>query len=387
MNVLFYRYKNICEPDALAGFRELGLSVTEMEHTEQPAKETLLKISGFLQKHPVDFCFSINFFPILSEVCNIFHLRYLSWSVDCPVFEYYTASVKNVWNRIFLFDKEQYHKISPLNPDCVFHLPLAANPDSKKRLFQNTAPEVFSSYKSEVSFVGSLYTEMCPYDRISDMPDYLKGYLEGLMSSQEKVYGCYFIEQALTDPIVSECKKYIPNFYHPVPGSVVTDKEILAGLYLDSKISAMERIAVMELLGSHFPVDLYTKSDTGSLPMVCNKGAANTLTEMPLVFRESKISLNITSKSIHTGLPLRIFDILSCQGFVLTNYQGELEDCFTIGEDLAVYGSMEELLDLTGYYLTHDKERKEIAYNGWETLTARHTYTHRLSEMLTKAYA
>lgn len=78
MNVLFYRYKNICEPDVLAGFRELGLSVTEMEHTEQPAKETLLKISGFLQKHPVDFCFSINFFLscpryAIFSICATFH--------------------------------------------------------------------------------------------------------------------------------------------------------------------------------------------------------------------------------------------------------------------------------------------------------------------------
>lgn len=386
MKVLFYRYKNICEPDIISAFHEIGLTVTEMEHKAHTFKEALMSISEYLQRHPVDFVFSINFFPMLSEVCNIFHLRYLSWSVDCPVFEYYTPSVKNPWNRIFLFDREQYNQISPLNPDHVFHLPLAANPASKERLFQNTPAPVFAEYRSEISFVGSLYTEMCPYDKISGMPDYLKGYLDGLMSSQEKIYGGYFIDQILTDTLVEECKTYIPDFYCPFPGSVLSDKEILSQLYLDSKISSMERIHTMELLGDHFSVDLYTKSDTDRLPMIHNKGPANTLTEMPLVFHESKINLNITSKSIRSGLPLRIFDILGCQGFVLTNYQNELEDCFTIGSDLAVYGSMEELLEQTSYYLTHEKERLEIAHNGWENLMAHHTYLHRIPKMLTEAF-
>jgi len=387
LKVLFYRYKNICEPDIIAAFQKLGLTVTEMEHKARTFKEALKSISEYLQQHPVDFVFSINFFPMLSEVCNIFHLRYLSWSVDCPVFEYYTPSVKNPWNRIFLFDREQYDKISPLNPDCVFHLPLAADPASKERLFQNTPASVLAKYRSDICFVGSLYTEMCPYDKISDMPAYLKGYLDGLMAAQEKVYGGYFIDTLLTDDIITECKKYIPEFYQPFPGSCLTDKEIFSALYLDSKISANERLASMRLLGTHFCVDLYTGSSTSELPMIRNKGLANTFTEMPLVFHESKINLNITSKSIRSGLPLRIFDILGCQGFVLTNYQSELEDCFAIGCDLAVYGSMDELLEQTAYYLSHEKERLEIAHNGWETLTAHHTYMHRIPKMLTQAFA
>lgn len=386
MKVLFYRYKNICEPEIITAFNELGFTVSEMEHKSLTAKESLTSISEYLQQHPVDFVFSINFFPILSEVCNIFHLCYLSWSVDCPVFEYYTASVKNPYNRIFLFDREQYNKTFPLNPNCVFHLPLAANPLSKEQLFQNTPDSVFSKYQTDISFVGSLYTEMCAYDTIPRIPDSLKGYLDGLIAAQERIYGYYFIDELLTDTFVQECKKYIPDFYRPFPGSCLTDTEILCQFYLNTKISANERTTVMELLGQYFHVDLYTGSDTTNLPLIHNKGLANTLTEMPLVFHESKINLNITSKSIRSGLPLRIFDILSCNGFVLTNYQAELEDCFSIGEDLAVYGSYQELLEQTQYYLSHEKERLEIAHNGFEALKAHHTYIHRLTEMLAKAF-
>ena len=88
-----------------------------------------------------------------------------------------------------------------------------------------------------------------------------------------------------------------------------------------------ERISIMRSLGSRYQVCLYTGSDTTGLP-VRNCGRVKTHTQMPLVFANSKINLNITSRSIRTGLPLRIFDVLACGGFLLTNAQSELPDCF-----------------------------------------------------------
>ena len=84
---------------------------------------------------------------------------------------------------------------------------------------------------------------------------------------------------------------------------------------------------------------------------------------MPLIFHYSKINLNITSKSIRSGLPLRIFDILGCGGFLLTNYQPELSNYFTPGYDLVCYSSEDELLEKTEYYLSHEKERIETIFN------------------------
>jgi spore maturation protein CgeB len=107
---------------------------------------------------------------------------------------------------------------------------------------------------------------------------------------------------------------------------------------------------------------------------------------MPLVFHYSKINLNMTAKSIRTGLPLRIFDILSCGGFCLTNYQTELTDYFTPGVDLDYYTSEDDLLSKVDYYLSHEKERKEIASNGLLTASTNHNYPERLLQMLSLAY-
>lgn len=78
MNILFYRYNSICEPDMMEVFTWLGHTITEiteeMTNKELGAKEQMLLVSEALKKHKYDIVFSINFFPIVSEVCNIFHM-------------------------------------------------------------------------------------------------------------------------------------------------------------------------------------------------------------------------------------------------------------------------------------------------------------------------
>ena len=85
-------------------------------------------------------------------------------------------------------------------------------------------------------------------------------------------------------------------------------------------------------------------------------------------------------------VPKQYFDILSCGGFVLSNYQTELPELFTPGEDLAVYGSMEELLFLAEYYLTHDEQRREIAACGYETLKKNYTCEVQMGKMMLAAF-
>ena len=49
--------------------------------------------------------------------------------------------------------------------------------------------------------------------------------------------------------------------------------------------------------------------------------------------------------------------------------------------------SFEELDEKVNYYLSHEKERCEIAKNGYEYVRTHHTYPIRLSQMLSLAFA
>ena len=132
-------------------------------------------------------------------------------------------------------------------------------------------------------------------------------------------------------------------------------------------------------------MDLYTGSDTTPLRGVRTHGRIESLYGMPKVFHLSKINLNMTIKPIQTGLPLRIFDIMGCGGFLMTNYQAELTEYFEIGRDLEAYSSLDELIDKCTYYLEHDEERAQIAIQGYEKVKQFHTYPLRIAEMIRNA--
>lgn len=112
------------------------------------------------------------------------------------------------------------------------------------------------------------------------------------------------------------------------------------------------------------------------------RGTVDYWTQKPKVFYNSRINLNVTMRNIRTGLPLRMFDIMGCEGFLLTNYQAEIASLFEQVRDLIVYESFDDCLKKAGYYLEHEDERRTIAENGYRKICAHHTYDHRIAEML-----
>ncbi len=391
MKVLIYRYGSICEPDIIATFKKMDFDVIEYDreitHKKDEPSLSVKLLSDFLQDHEADFVFSINFFPYVSEVCRIYHLRYLSWIVDAPVMELYSKSITNECNRVFLFDRALYNDIHPFNEKCVFHLPLAARTEDSDHLIESASRADIDRFSHEVAFVGSLYSEKCPYDRAKKIPEETAGYLQGIMEAQVRVYGYYFIEDLISDKIVEDFKSGIEGFYTYPAESFLTDKRTLSQLYIGNKVTAMERDLTFRTLSENFNTSIYTASDTSAYPHIHNMGLAKTLTEMPLIFHYSKININTTSKPIRTGLPLRIFDILSCGGFCLSNYQEEIPELLVPDEDIVMYGSMEELVDKCAYYLEHDDLRREIAINGYRKLKENYSYEKQLEKLLLTAYS
>ena len=102
----------------------------------------------------------------------------------------------------------------------------------------------------------------------------------------------------------------------------------------------------------------------------------------PKVFKASKINLNITLKSIETGIPLRAMDIMGAGGFLISNYQEDYLLQFEPGKDFVFYENIEDLLEKTAFYLRHDTEREKIAGNGHDKMVKEHTYSKRIAEML-----
>ena len=387
MNILIYRYGSICEPDIIDAFKKLQLNVIE-ETTEMtnkgllPSDQVRLVKEAIEQHHPM-FVFSINFFPAIADICQIYGIKYLCWTVDCPVLELFSKSIQHSTNRIFLFDRAQYEAIYPYNPDGVFYLPLAAATERFGQVVESITQEDVKKYSSDISFVGSLYVEKNPLRNLKNkLPEFTTGYINGVIEASLKVMGYNFIEETITDDLVKELKKADAGFYAAKDSLKNIDRFVAAHSYLGMQAAERDRIRTLNTVAQYFNVDLYTRSDVSELKNVHVHGGVKTLTEMPKIFQLSKINLNMTIKPIQTGLPLRIFDIVGCGGFCMTNYQAEIPELFEIGVDLEAYSSLEELVDKCSYYLTHEDERMQIALNGYRKVKEYHGYVNRMVEMI-----
>ena len=389
MNILFYRYGSICEPDIIASFKHLGFNITE--DTREVYNKQLLPsdcikgLNELLKQDTYSFIFSINFFPSVSDVCNIWGIPYLCLIVDSPVLELFSTSLANPCNKVFLFDRQLYNDFHHINPDGIFHIPLATNVRDNYATATMASAADRARFSSDISFIGSLYSEKCLYNQIT-LPEKMRGYVDGLIEAQLLVYGYNFIEECVTPELIEAFCKVRPELINFPDSMKVDTKAVIAQHIISVKVAEQERLRYLKVLSEHYNVDLYTGSDTSSMPLIHNRGFAKTNTEMPIIFHQSKINLNLTAKSIRSGLSLRIFDVLGCEGFLITNYQAELPEHFNIGEDLEAYTSLDDLMGKCEYYLLHDKERQEIAHNGFEKVKKYHTYDIRLTQMLEIAF-
>lgn len=78
----------------------------------------------------------------------------------------------------------------------------------------------------------------------------------------------------------------------------------------------------------------------------------------------------------------RTFEISACATLQLSDFRSDLAKFYTPGVEIETYSSPQELLDKIEYYLTHEKERREIALNALDRTMREHTYGNRVNEML-----
>lgn len=383
MKIIFCRWKSICEDGISNAIKRLGHTLVALDRSFNSVdydKDYLQILVKLVQDNPDTACvLSVNFQPIIARACKVLKIPYLSWTVDCPSFQLYSQTVAYPTNRIFLLDRMQTAKFSPLNPDNIFHLPLGCDLDTWDSV--KLTAEDHKMYDCDISFVGSLYSEKCKYNGISDdLSDYTKGFVDGLINAQLNVYGYNFLEDSISDEWAEDFKKQVN--WIPLAEDYIEDvKGIVADTYLGYKCTEQERIRTLNAISEHFHMDLWTLSDASMIPKINNRGGADSETMMPKIIKCSKINLNMTNRPIKTGLPLRIFDLMGAGGFVISNYQAEIPEHFIPDEDIVLYDSIPDLLNKIDYYLTHDDERIQIAKNGYEKVKQAHTYDIRLQKM------
>ena len=392
MHILMYRWKAYNYRDIEQTFLLLGHTVDNIEqelgsYDVSPEFERVIeeKIRG---TH-YDMVFTVNYFPLISNVCERTGVKYISWTCDNPLISMYHESVFHACNYIFTFDKTNYLEFRGMGVKHIWYLPLAVDtermdallgvPEEVGRWKVAQDPEM-RKYRGDVAFVGSLY-ERNSYDKIKNrLPEYLRGYFDAVMEAQLNISGANIVEPMLTTNILEQLQEYFQ--LEKSEGSFSDLGLIFQTTVLGFKIAEIERRRALIELSKHYRVNVYSNSDVSDLLRIQYCGSVDYWSEMPKVFRMSKINLNFTIPNIKSGIPLRIWDVLGCGGFLLTNYQAEIPYYFKEGEDLVCFDGLEDLCEKVGYYLEHEEERKRIAWNGYRKVREKHSYIERIRTIL-----
>lgn len=401
MKIVFMEWNSFGNKDIKEAFAAEGHKVINYLFANKDGRrddELEKDLASLLRREVPDAVFSFNYFPVISNVCKKEDVRYISWIYDSPYVMLYSYTVINPCNVIYVFDKELYMEFHNAGIQTVRYMPMAVNTD---RLDMVTATNTnhpadamaaetdtpFHSDSSDcaylynVSFVGSLYTEEHNFfDRMTTLSDYTKGYLDAIMSAQMKIQGYNFIQESLS-PIMDDLYQALPM--DPNPDGVESKEYLYAQYVINRKITGLERTELIRAVTERFHFDLFTPNKGFTLPNLTNHGTVDFYEQMPLVFKRSKINLNISLRSIKSGIPLRAFDIMGSGGFLLSNFQADFLDYFVPGEDFVYYESKEDLVNKVDYYLNNEEERIAIAASGHDKIAANHTFRHRVREMLT----
>lgn len=379
MKILFIEWASFGNEDMKEAFVAEGHSVVSFSFSNRdPRRDEVIEkeLTEKLRAHCPDVVFSFNYFPVISNVCKKENIKYIAWIYDSPYVMLYSYTVINPCNVIYVFDKELYLEFHNAGIQTVHYLPMAANTERLDRLNAPLRAEMLY----DISFVGSLYTEKHNFfERMTTLSDYTRGYLDALMAAQIKVQGYNFIQECIS-PIMEDLYKALPM--DPNPDGVETKEYLYAQYVINRKITGLERAELLTAITQKHTLDLFTHNKNFSMPNLNNHGAVDYYDQMPQIFKQSRINLNITLRSIKSGIPLRAFDIMGSGGFLLSNYQADFFDDFIAGEDFAFYESKEDLLFKLDYYLSHEDERCAIAKCGHDKIASRHTYRHRVREML-----
>lgn len=387
MKILFLDWSCFMKEPTFRAFKNMGHEYFLFSHkdfNELKSDDFLKVFFEFTDSKSPDICFSYNYYPLLAEGCKEKNIPYVSLVYDSPYTYLYSYTVMYPTNYIFLFDRswvEEFRQGGLLN---VHYSVLPGDANAIDSLLSGGFKQ--DRVEADISFVGNLYNEKHNfYERFEDkLTPYLKGYLEGMMEAQQKLYGVSIVEPMLTDDIVKSLYDIFPIDENPL---LVEPSEYRYSEYvIKRKITQLERIAMLSLIGNkakeeNYNAKLYTVNPDTRISGFKNMGVAPYDTEMPLVFNQSKININITLRSIKNGIPLRCIDIMSAGGFLLSNYQEDLCIDFVPGEEFDFYGDREEMLQKIEYYLSHEKERQEIAENARERIKRDYSFENIFTRM------
>jgi spore maturation protein CgeB len=316
-----------------------------------------------------DFVLTINHLGFdqdgrLTELFTAIELPFVSWFVDSPnvILSSFDSNVSD-YCHLFVWDDDYISEIKALGyKNCDF-LPLATDteifhPKSQKHIYP-------------VSFVGSsmsfaIHKNMKSWCHRDDLLKIFPDIVSDFVSQKTR-----HVEPAtklLTEQNISFDNKS------------QRDDFLAAVLWRGTQIyrrSGIDQLRLFNPTISGDPNWSYT------LPVgyqiISERWYYDNLVDF---YNQSTINFNMTSLQMTNAINQRVFDVSACKQFILTDYRKQIDDLFEGKKNIVYFNDVDEIPELLSFYVKNQASREKYSYAAYDIVQQRHTYNHRIREMI-----
>ena len=352
-------------------------------YTLDMKKLSLEEMATIIRRFDPEVVFAINYTNGLAELCHSNDVDFICWEIDPAADRLKSCKTPTDRAYIFTYRKANVSEFVSAGFKNVEHLILAS--DTEKMSPQQLSPEEQDTYGAPLSFVGSSMVGQAKIFREIFLSHYKaykgeasnaieegKRLLDQVLGAQRSNFSTYVIPELLRE-YFGDFIDYViglPNAHDPfmlVGEIVAAEKRInyIANLgRLGLKVWGDEGWQITEQYGTKY------------------MGPAGHRHEINKIYEACQINVDINRLYQMDIIPMRIFDIMACGGFVLAEYSRDLDDIFEIGKEVEAYHTLDELVNKATYYVEHRDEALEIAERGREAVCKNHMISTRVNHML-----
>ncbi len=314
---------------------------------------------------------------VLMELLERLNLPLASWFVDNPhLILHLYEKLASPLCAIFTWDADNVKSLNHMGFKHVFYLPLATDP---RRFTLSVCGR--TNWKSRVSFVGnSMIYKVGHRLKAGKFPaSMLRGYRETAAA-----FGASN-ERSVRDFILGHSRELAAD-YENLPGNesrLAYETALTWEATRQYRLECVRRILPFNPLIAGDPGwRICLKDEAGKHSFRLHKELGY-YDELPKFYPCSEINFNCTSKQMKGAVNQRIFDAPAAGAFVLTDWREQIENLFEPGKEIVFYKEIEEIEDLTRFYLDHPEARNNVALAARKRILAEHTWEHRLSTIMT----
>lgn len=347
------------------GLEKLGHSV----FTISPGPDFIKRLLTLFVETRPDFLLAINHLGFdedgkLTALLTELKLPFASWYVDSPTYILYDGGVNcSPYCALFCWERSYLKPVEEMGFRSPAFLPLAADPE----VFSPGGNPINGRYVTPLAFVGdSMETAQRKWEKK------ISGRVRKEMASIS------------AEEMQIDRKRDIFDNFPSLAGHAECKR---SGLDIEAALiwKATQGYRV-RLARSLMPLGLVIYGDSGWKRLIGKKERVrppvNYFRELPDVYRGTAVNINCTSFQMKTAVNQRVFDVPACGGFLLGDYQEDMDSFFEVGKEAVCFRSVEEAASLVAHYLGNEGERKRIAEAARRRVLAEHTYEKRMASLV-----